>query len=113
MNKKEIFYKVAKHLMKQGRRAVSSSGLCQYLADDGTKCAVGCLIPKKYNPKNLNGGVYGPVNEVLGKLGLKQHTEFLHELQVLHDAHEPSTWGTLLTDIARERKWKIPDCVRA
>lgn len=56
LTNQEIFDRVSKHLLTQN--AVSThfpsrrSSRCAYLASDGKKCAVGCLIPKtEYTPE--------------------------------------------------------------
>lgn len=114
MNKKEIFYKVAKHLMKQGRRSKKGTE-CVYLASDGAKCAVGCLIPRKlYTPAIEGCGIlHDGVVLILEKLGIKKYQKFLGELQRLHDDEMVQDWPMRLTEIAKEHHWKIPDCVRA
>lgn len=116
MNKKEIFYKVAEHLVKQGRKAKDATGdFCQYYAPNGDKCAVGCLIPQGLYEKKIEGcGVTGPTLEpILKKMGVAKHVEFLSSLQTIHDSSDVADWGRRLGKIAREKKWKIPDCVRA
>lgn len=51
MNKHEIFNKVARHLIKQGGRAMEN-GVCRYRGPAGTKCAIGALIPDElYDPE--------------------------------------------------------------
>lgn len=48
MTNQEIFEKVAKHLLDQGRRSTLATptgdeGACAYRGTGGAKCAVGCL----------------------------------------------------------------------
>lgn len=46
MTNQEAFDKIVKHLVDQKWVTASNdSGACVYLAADGCKCAVGCLIP--------------------------------------------------------------------
>ncbi len=60
MTKQEIFDKVKAHLLAQGKRAVNGDGNCMYRGMDGTKCAVGCLIPDElYTPLLENHSAYG------------------------------------------------------
>ena len=54
MTNQQIFNKVAKHLLKQGRRARDGNG-CAYRGENGTKCAVGCLIPDALYDDRLEG----------------------------------------------------------
>lgn len=57
MTKQEIFDKVARHLLTQKQKSVSSGNSCRYRGPKDTKCAIGCLIPDdKWTPK-LEGAV--------------------------------------------------------
>ena len=45
LSNQEIFDKVVTHLRQQGRPAIDpGTKHCQYRVEDGTKCAVGCLL---------------------------------------------------------------------
>lgn len=60
MNTQEIFDKVVASIIKQGKPAVdydeeSISCGCQYKAEDGSKCAVGQLIPARLYRKEIEG----------------------------------------------------------
>jgi hypothetical protein len=58
MTPQEIFDTVATHLFTQGHKAINGHGGCVYRCRDGSKCAVGVLIPDdKYFPKMELGGV--------------------------------------------------------
>jgi hypothetical protein len=95
MNMQEIFDTVAVHLFKQGRRAVTSHPLtnqvlCQYLTDNGLKCAVGCLIPRdRYVLLMENMGV----RVLLDKFGVilpdwmsdPENISLMAKLQYIHD----------------------------
>jgi hypothetical protein len=58
MTDQEIFDTVAKHLIAQGKQSLlpqvagdSEYNGCAYRGENGTKCAIGCLIPDElYNP---------------------------------------------------------------
>ena len=51
----DVFDHVTQHLLKQGKRSVSSTGACQYRTEQAEgvlKCAAGCLITDdEYNSK--------------------------------------------------------------
>ena len=110
MSAKQIFYKVKKHLLRQGERSVASGGSCLYRSDDGVmSCAVGCLMTDDmYSPdfegKNvaeLEDDVMTPIIGVRKgsreyKLGL------LGELQEVHDNCGPYNWAHEL-DILQDR----------
>jgi len=91
----EIFdYSVSK-VIEQGEQALGMESRCLYRGENGTKCAVGHLIPDALYNKKMEG--YGP-DEVLGCLlgedfrcdlnlraSLRQHTHLLDALQDAHD----------------------------
>lgn len=57
MTRQEIFDTVATHLITQGRRAWTGTN-CMYLAPNGDRCAIGCLIPDDlYTPEMEGSGV--------------------------------------------------------
>lgn len=82
-----IFDRVAKHLLRQGRRSWSTeAGGCAYRGNDGDKCAVGCLIlDREYDEAMENR----PVCELLDKgalpMRLAPHVGLLTILQMAHD----------------------------
>jgi len=106
----EVFDYVIDHLRKQGRRAYDRElGKCLYLADDGAKCAVGCLIPGDvYSPHMENktiemlllGRPYDDepkrairkIERNLRKLGFNRHADLLFHLQNLHD--QTTAWDS-------------------
>lgn len=49
MTRQKIFEQVVYHLFSQGKRAVvideNGNSKCMYRGEEGSKCAVGCLIP--------------------------------------------------------------------
>lgn len=85
MNAQDVFDVVVTHLYRQGRRATSNE-VCVYRADDGSSCAVGCLIPDEAYTPDLEGS-----NALLladaAKLPqfLMPHTQLLFALQCAHD----------------------------
>lgn len=47
----EVFDYIVAFLLKQGARSVGGDGACRYRGDDGTMCAIGCLLPDEtYDP---------------------------------------------------------------
>lgn len=98
MTPQEIFDHVATFLIKQGRPAEFKppfdpefwgSG-CAYVANDGTRCAVGCLMDEE--EAHLYGGYHGSVSELTyeaeeGSLRsfFFSETGLLTRLQVAHD----------------------------
>lgn len=102
MDRQEIFDTVARHLLTQKVPATDHLGICQYLADDGKKCAVGCLITaEEYHPKMEGHGV----KELLRKFELARFAPFielLESLQAVHDDRDPSEWPEALALIASD-----------
>jgi hypothetical protein len=84
MTNQQVFNKVIRHLRRQGKAAVVD-GVCAYRASDGSKCAVGCLIPDElYHP--YMEGVQADKEEMpkfLRLLGVD--VRLAKRLQCLHD----------------------------
>ena len=108
MTRREVFEQVKAHLLRQNRKAFDSeAGKCRYRADDGTRCAVGCLIPDPYYSEALeNNGVSSPeVREALTLAGVPvedyETLNMLSRLQDLHDSMHESFWAKALDEIER------------
>lgn len=95
----EVFNKVATHLFTQGRQAADedSHGLggisCRYRASDGTRCAVGVLIPDEVYDSEMEGQDVGSLLLGLGDVSpaypaltwLVPLRSLLDNLQDVHD----------------------------
>lgn len=111
MNNLELSRKIRDHLTQQKAQALGTengviSGMqspCRYRGDDGTMCAVGCLIPDDHYSEYLEGmgvdvPVYqsdnrNPVNEVLIQLyGSSVDLEMLRSWQRYHDSASGSAF---------------------
>lgn len=120
MNRQEIFNKVAAHLLTQGRKAQRGANVvgdtptqCRYRGENGTMCAVGCLISDDVYTPELEGA---PVRRasVLGALkssGVSVYGDaimFLARLQTIHDTCEVHTWRDELEIVATQYdlEWK-------
>lgn len=78
----EIFDTVARHLIAQGAQSITDDGHCRYRADDGKRCAVGCLFTdEEYRPSMEGHGV----SSVMLPGRLKPHSMLLRDLQRVHD----------------------------
>ena len=94
MTPQEIFNKVATHLFTQGTRAMldpeCESGQCMYRGPNGSKCAVGVLIPDKLYRKNMEtftiNGLLDDEKVVL-PAWMAENRELLWALQSTHDLH--------------------------
>ena len=101
----KIFFKVKEHLLKQNRKASDSEvgSKCYYRGIDGTKCAVGILIPDEdyVCSMELCSVVHNQVRRVLIRsLRLEQYSEIakdmvfelLVSLQRVHDNYAVIDW---------------------
>jgi hypothetical protein len=102
--KREVFDIVKNHLLTQNKRSVDEYGRCMYRAPDGSKCAIGCLIPdERYKPELEKLAAYS--NEVLASLeGVLSDEEsgwgmFLNSLQSVHDNYHVHDWSRQLAKI--------------
>jgi hypothetical protein len=85
----EILDFVLTHLREQQVPSVTTDGKCMYRGPNGTKCAVGCLIPdSSYHLMIENKGCQAPlIRNILAKIGYEP-TEiyFIGTLQSIHDS---------------------------
>lgn len=109
LNKQQVFDKVASHLLAQKLTSSKSNlvgGTCLYRGPNGTKCAVGCLIPDDLYDAKMEGTAvptspdFSPMYNVIGKV-LTQVVEgdtfpLLAALQLLHDTIAPEFWDVEL-----------------
>ena len=127
MTNQEIVTKVARHLLRQRKKA-RENGRCRYRTKTGLRCAIGCLIPKRlYNPI-----IDDPVDAVLAgdfcesrghddpgedkafeigrKIGLTyRNFRLLSSLQNIHDQRSPGDWREELQSLVRKHrlKWEL------
>lgn len=108
MSAKQIFYKVKKHLLKQGERSVGGcEDNCLYRSDDGVmSCAVGCLMTNgMYSPDFEGFGVaeleYDVMTPIVGvhKGSREYKLDLLKALQEVHDECTPYNWAYALDSV--------------
>lgn len=122
----QIFDKVAAHLLAQNTRAVTfpdysndpDDAICRYRGDNGTKCAVGCLIDDEFYSDAYEGVGIGALRSeydahdavallrnALISSGVDANDEttlnLLARLQSAHDNTYPGVWQAKLRDIAQ------------
>lgn len=84
----QVFDQVARHLLKQGKRAMSDNGSCKYRAGNGLMCAAGCLIADdEYHAKYDVRGGWLSVVEAYPHEVPSAHQNLIASLQGLHDSH--------------------------
>lgn len=90
----QTFWKVYNHLKTQNKASVHEYGDCQYLGSDGSKCAIGCLIPCEFYDSSMEGlnataliETYDDLRKLLVPEELLIHDckEFFADLQHAHD----------------------------
>lgn len=80
-----VFDRVCEHLIAQGRPAAGERHSCAYRGNDGSACAVGCLIPDDRYDEGMEGaGVGYTVLRRVPELTPVRH--LLAELQRVHDS---------------------------
>ena len=111
MTKREIFNKVRSHLLAQKRTSITETGFhgrigCAYRGNDGTACAVGCLIDDEHYRPECEGKsiASNEVSSALLRSGVDSydHYYFLHRLQSIHDSKHPSEWARLLEGMEKD-----------
>jgi hypothetical protein len=120
----DVFNRVARHLLTQNARAVtmrfitgagdsSSIPVCRYRTPEGLRCAIGCLISDESYSSEMEGhatshdtvlaALEASGVPVRGGLGLS-----LHDLQEIHDNHQPHEWRDLLAKFAKDYNLTMP-----
>ena len=106
--KQDVFNKVALHLMRQSKKSMGHSAVgvdtCQYISDDGSRCAVGCLlseeIVEKYDLEGKNWKLFFHKAVFGSSASENQDCELLQYLQLVHDTHDERDWYTELKRVA-------------
>lgn len=120
LNKQQVFDKVAAHLLAQGQTSSKGNhpgGTCLYRGPNGTKCAVGCLIPDdmyeptmegKSMPESGDFDMYlSTVGKVLVQIVEEDTFPLLAALQILHDTVIPKHWDIELRKSAVKFNLKV------
>lgn len=108
MNKLDIFNKVKEHLLTQNEKSYQGD-YCMYRAENGLKCAVGCLIKDEYYNETLEGKplLVDTVSEAVAKsLGLGKVLplnmfNMLSRLQDIHDNYDNNEWLVQINKLER------------
>ena len=103
------FDQVAAHLIEQNEKSMSNDIGCAYRGKNGMRCAIGfCISNEDYDPKMEGCFVdmrYGPdkLFTIMDKvsLGYYKNSNFLDDLQVIHDCNLPIIWPAMLKQFAK------------
>lgn len=119
MSKQATFNRVARHLLRQGRRAKAGT-LCVLHAEDGSRCAAGVLVTRRdYRPdwEEYSGVESYSLSGLCVYLKEKgHHLGLVDDLQHVHDHVAPSRWAAALRRVAKRRKLSpaaVDECVAA
>lgn len=111
LTKQAIYDRVKTHLLTQMKKAKNSLDDCAYRADDGCKCAIGCLIPDHLYKSEWDREQLGIVTlfnrldpiDIFGEeLANDVHIGFMMDLQSIHDLVEIKNWAESLEEFARD-----------
>jgi hypothetical protein len=120
LTQQQVFNRVLKHCRKQKERAMNIAGNnCVYLADDGKRCAIGCLLPDgPWLDERGNVAWLLKKHPTLNNLFAFRDEDFLLTMQSLHDrylgrskAKKPDSMNAFeerAQDIARKYKLRYP-----
>ncbi len=107
MKKKQVFKKIATHLLKQNVASTDESGnQCMYTNGRGMFCAVGVLIDYEYYSRDLESNpadsaeVIKALEKSLGSKITRKDTDLLICLQNIHDYASVDTWYEELEDLS-------------
>lgn len=93
---------VRDHLLKQAKRAVGKDGLCKYRAEDGSRCAAGCLIPdEEYTEKLEAVGVRKLQRRWKLQDWYGHNLAVVERLQNMHDYVAPAYWEDAFNRLER------------
>ena len=98
------YNKAVKHLLAQKKQSMHRSGVqCTYRSEDGSKCAIGCLIPDTVYRPEFAGRTVQDLHYEYGYLFSEDaNLEFLAKLQKVHDYSPPEDWARELVNLGIE-----------
>jgi len=105
----ELFNRVKTHLLNQGAKAETDESthgikMCQYHAESGLKCAVGCLITDEVYRPSMEGvdltdrELWDALLDSGIDMGGKT-LSILQKLQNVHDSNDPSAWSRAIDTV--------------
>lgn len=105
LNKQQVFDIVVNHLLTQNKRCATDRNECRYRKPDGTKCAIGSLIPdEKYNPEIEGSRVTNINGYYLDHLDFSDENmmRLLEQFQGVHDTTKSEFWAENLKILAKQ-----------
>lgn len=109
------FDQVYRHLLSQAEPSADDALGCSYHADNGLKCAVGCLIDEQFYKAELEGhGADDPRVLAAVRAGGwlegvpdREAERLLLALQHIHDNDDPDEWARYLELCARAHGLRV------
>lgn len=85
-----------------------------YRGEDGTKCAVGCLIPDEIYEEHFERKVVELLpSKIFYYIGIDSKSkQLLKSLQSVHDNFKPMEWKQLLRGVAKNYELIEPECIK-
>lgn len=110
MNNQEAFNISVPALLKQNCKSISR-GMCKYRGNDGTRCAIGHLIPDSIYDKEMEGKRIPTLYSFPAIKELFKDCDhvFLYELQDVHDENEPQIWQNEFNILAKKHNLTMPE----
>lgn len=109
LTNQEAFDIVVRHMATQNKKSIRTVGgkeTCAYRGGDGSKCAIGILIPDHCYDKKMEGK---SVSKIEVKSFKYLDKRLIHELQYIHDARETSEWENRLKELAEKMGLTFPE----
>jgi hypothetical protein len=94
----EVKDQIEAHLLKQGKRSVSETGVCRYRGNEGCMCAAGCLISDDEYSESMESSTWNVLIHN-GFVRTARHATLIRRYQLIHDMNAPEEWPRLFTYI--------------
>lgn len=100
-----LFNTILEHLRAQGRKSLSYDGFCAYRGIEGTKCAVGVVIPDKEYYRGYEGIPVWKLENLFPDWKIRK---FLQDCQsYLHDSQDDNLRGLEIEAELIAKKWGL------
>jgi hypothetical protein len=109
LTNQEAFNIVVHHMATQNKKSIRIVGgkeTCAYRGGDGSKCAIGILIPDHCYDKKMEGK---SVSNIEVKSFKYLDKRLMRELQYIHDDREISEWENCLKELAEKMGLTFPE----
>ncbi|MDB4431169.1 hypothetical protein N9137_02140 [Pseudomonadales bacterium] len=103
---------VEKHLLEQGGRSIDCDGECAYRGENGTACAIGCLIPNEMYDEGIENHAYDDAFDIIrcntGDSSLLNiNNDVAYRIQIIHDSFCEGSWIDQLKSV--RKRHSIPN----